>query len=257
MKTTTFSLLLVFAFQANLFAQTADEILDKHFAAIGGKEKLAQIHSMKTQSKMNWGNGMEIPATSYILQDKGFRSEMTVQGKTSISAVDANGKGWFISAFGTNKEAQPLPPDAVKQMQSAFDITGELYNYKEKGHTVEYVGKDDFEGSEVFKLKVTRKDGIVTYHYIDSETYYDLKVIQKMKTADKETRNETEFADFRQTNIGLIMPHSMGGQETTSIEFNVPIDESIFRMPGAKVEEAKPKKEEPKMINGKPEKKKK
>ena len=256
MKTTTFSLLFCFAFSASTFAQTADEILEKHFAAIGGKEKLSQIHSMKTQAKMNWGNGMEIPTTSYVLQDKGFRNEMTVQGKTSISAIDANGKGWFVSAFGTNKEAQPLPPDAVKQMQSALDITGELYNYKEKGHTVEYVGKDDFEGSEVYKLKVTRKDGIVSYHYIDSETYYDLKVVQKMKTADKEMKNTVEFADFRTTNIGLVMPHNAGGQETTSIEFNVPIDEAIFRMPGAK-EESKPKKEEPKMINGKPEKKKK
>lgn len=256
MKATTFSFLLLLGVQLSAFAQTADEILEKHFAAIGGKEKLAQIHSIKMAGKMNWGNGMEIPTTTYILQDKGFRSEMSLQGKTSTSAIDGNGKGWFVSAFGTNKEAQPLAPDAVKQMQSVLDITGELYNYKEKGHTVEYVGKDDFEGSEVYKLKVTRKDGIVSYHFIDSDTYYDLKVVERMKTADKEERRETQFADFRTTSFGVVMPYNIGGSETTSIEVNVPIDESIFKMPGAKVEQA-PKKEEPKNINGKSDKKKK
>ncbi|HXG91475.1 MAG TPA: hypothetical protein VNN73_03785 [Blastocatellia bacterium] len=45
----------------------------------------------------------------------------------------------------------------MKDMQEQADIDGALVDYKEKGHTVELIGKEELESSPVYKLKPTLK----------------------------------------------------------------------------------------------------
>ena len=56
-----------------------------------------------------------------------------------------------------------------------------LWTIKEKGNTVELVGKEDLEGTPVYKLKVTLKTGEVRYFFLDAENYLDLKITRTSK----------------------------------------------------------------------------
>lgn len=216
--------------EAQTYLKNVDEILEKHYTATGGKENWAKITSVKLKAKMNWGNGMEIPVEKTVIQDKAFRTQMSLQGKSSVRVVQKD-KGWMKSSFGTNPKPQPLPPFAVQSMQGELNITGDLINYEQKGNAVEFMGLDDYEGVDVYKLKVTRNDGTVIYHHIDTESFLDLLTVQKIKTPEKEDYNYNSFSDFRKTNAGVILPFKQNGEEILEIEFNPTIDGKIFEMP--------------------------
>ena len=53
------------------------------------------------------------------------------------------------------------------------DFDGLLVDWRAKGHTVAYEGKQALTGTETHKLKVTTKAGAVRYIYLDTTTYLD------------------------------------------------------------------------------------
>src|ERR1035437_6439511 len=121
------------------FAQTADDIINKHLAALGGKEKLAALKTMKIIGKTQGGPGMEFPTTVVQVDGKSNRMELTVQGLTMIQVVDGD-SGWFISPFEGKKDAERMDPEMVRSSKENIDLAGDLYNYKAKGHSVEFLG---------------------------------------------------------------------------------------------------------------------
>jgi len=132
-------------------------------------------------------------------------------------------------------------------MQEQGNIDGLLMDYKDFGRTVELVGKEDLEGTPVYKLKVTQKSGDVVYLYIDADQYMLLKQTGKTKVRGQEIESETVFGDFK-TVDGLVFPHSIeqkmpGGRGSmtmtiSKIEVNPAVEASRFAMPAAEKKES-------------------
>lgn len=238
MKRIFLSIITIFAISTSVTAQTVDEIVSKHIEVTGGNDAYKQIKTAKMVGKTQLGPGMEAPMSIISINNKAFRMELTVQGMTMVQAVNGD-KGWAIMPFQGNPEPQPMTPEQVKMMSAQLDLTGDFYDYKAKGNQIELVGTDDMEGTEVYKLKVTKKDGTTIYHYLDKSTYYDLKQTQKVKVQDKEMESATLYSNYKKTNTGLVLPFSMSGDmsgeiQWTSIEINNNVDEKIFMMPETK-----------------------
>jgi outer membrane lipoprotein-sorting protein len=231
---------------AAAWAQTADEIIDKHLQAVGGKDKLKAVQTERITGKMVMGQGMEAPFTMEMERPNKMRMEFTVQGMTGVQAFDGK-TGWSVMPFMGKTEPEPMPADEVKRMEEQADIDGLLLDYKDKGRQVEYVGKEDLEGTPVHKLKVTQKNGDVVYVYIDADQFLQLKQTGKTKIRGQEVESETTFGDFK-TVDGLLFPFSIeqkaagmpaGMVMTVSkIEVNPSLDDSRFTMPAAEKKEA-------------------
>src|SRR5688572_33473429 len=74
-----------------LQAQTVDEIISKHVDAIGGKEKLSQVKSLYTENSMEvMGNA--VAQKEYLLEGKGFKSEVEFNGSNIIQVVTDKGR---------------------------------------------------------------------------------------------------------------------------------------------------------------------
>src|SRR5437764_6773536 len=176
-KKLIFSALFLFA-TVFAFAQTADEIINKHIDAMGGKDKMTNLKTLKMVANVDIGPNMKAPMTMYVVNNKGYRMEMEIQGMKMINAFDGD-SGWYIQPWGGKKDAERMNAEQIRESKDQADITGSLFNYKEKGNTVEYLGKEDMEGTDTYKLKVTKKTGDIEYDYLDASTYLKLKETSK------------------------------------------------------------------------------
>jgi len=235
-----FAVTLVFALMLvmSASAQTVDELIAKNIQARGGMEKLKAAKSMQMTGKMMMQGGMEAP---FILQAKRpemARMELTIQGMTMVQAYDGQ-TAWWIMPFAGSKDPEKMPEDQAKDMIEQADFDGTLVNYKDKSHTVEPLGKEDMEGTEVYKLKVTLKNGDLRYVYLDAENFLELKWTGKRKQQGAEIEVDTYFGDYKTVN-GLVLPHSfeskIKGQTAMQmtvekIELDVAMDDAAFKMP--------------------------
>ncbi len=223
-----------------LRAQTAEDIIAKHITAMGGIEKIKALNSIKmTGSYMMMG--MEFPFTVLSKRPLMTRIESTIQGMTMIQAYDGS-TAWGVSPFMGSKEPEVMPEDQAKDIIERADYDGDFVDYTAKGHTIEFAGKDEVEGSPVFKLKVTKKSGDVSVYFIDAENYLQIKVVSKIKVQGTETESEMVYGNYKPV-AGVQIPHSIesriGGKIASQIviekvETNIPIENSIFVMPKKK-----------------------
>ena len=233
---------------AAAFAQTADEIIAKHFKAMGGVDKLKAVHTMKTTGKMKMGP-MEVPITMTKARPDQMRVDFTLQGMTGTQAFDGT-NGWAVMPFMGKKDPEKMTDDMLKDVKDEADFDGPLFDYKAKGNTVEYVGKEDVQGSPAYKLHLTTKQGTEHNVFIDADTYLIIKTEGKRKFQGQEIEAETTLGDYKEVE-GLMFPYSIqvhfkGGPEGAGqaivfekYEINPKVDAAIFKMPEVKKEEPK------------------
>lgn len=241
-------LVLAAVLAAPAAAQTADEVIAKSFEARGGLDKLKAVQSIRMTGKMSMGP-MELPIVIESKRPASLRLDVTVQGTPAVQAYDGT-TAWGISPMGTG-QAEALPADQSREMADQADLDGPLVDSKAKGHQVELVGREKVEGSEAFKLKVTKKSGDVEYYFLDAESYLPVRVEGKRTVRGTEIEGEGTIGDYKEAG-GFLWPHSIqngakGRPEKQTItiekiEINPAIDDARFKMPAAKPAEA-PKKD--------------
>lgn len=219
------------------FGQTVDDIVKKNIEARGGYDKIKSVNTTKMTGKVT-AQGMEMPVTMVKKRPNKTRMDVSMQGQTMVQAYDGE-TAWMINPFMGDPTPQAMPEAQAKSMKEEADFDGQLVDYKEKGHKVELIGKEDMEGTEVYKLKLTLKSGDIQYIYLDSEYYLPLKVTGKVKRGDTEIESDSYLSDYKEVD-GLMMPFSieqkMNGQTAAQItiekvETNVAVPDSIFKMP--------------------------
>ncbi len=210
--------------------QTADQIVSKYVDAIGGTEAWNKVNSIVMTGNMKV-QGTDISMVSTVLNKKGMRQDITAMGMNGYQIVTPT-TGWNFMPFQGQKAPEPLTADDLKESQEQLDAQGNLIGYKEKGHTIELVGKDDVDGVDAFKLKETLKSGKVETIYIDPSTYYVIRVVAKQKANGQEQEVTTDLSNYQKTPEGLSVPMSIklpfGEMTITKIEVNKDVDEKIF-----------------------------
>jgi len=229
----------LFILISKIYSQSVDAVINSYINAVGGIDKINSIQTAKI-SESTTRRGNEVPLTITIKRPDKIRTEVTIQGQTQITAYDGN-QGWTLNPFRGSRDVEKLNQEQTKNLRESAQFEGELVNYKDKGCTAELLGKDDFEGTDVYKIKLTNKEGDVTTYYIDSQTYLILKKVTKRKMKEVEISTETLYGDYKSED-GYISPHSLevkqvgsrGDYQKITIEkeeFNVPVDDNIFTMP--------------------------
>ncbi|MCP1384115.1 outer membrane lipoprotein-sorting protein [Runella salmonicolor] len=216
------------------YAQTVDEIVDKHIAAMGGADKLKGVSTIVIERTLAVQN-MEIPNKTTVVVGKALRTESSVMGNSMVQVVEG-ATGWMIrpAMMGGTGDPEDMPAEMVKQQAGQLDPFGELYNYKEKGSKVELVGKEKVEKDDAYHLKVTTKDGQVMEQYIDANTF----MLTKLKTTINGQDGEIMFSDYKEVE-GIKMANTMDMTSqmgaltfiTNKVTVNAKVDEAIFKKP--------------------------
>ena len=213
-------------------AQTVDEIVKKHNDAMGGTEAWNKVNSIKLIGSVN-GNGMAIPVTVTKVKGKGLRTDIEVMGIKGFVIMTPTA-GWLFMPFGNGQtKPEPMTAEMLNAQKSDLDMTDNLMDYAAKGSKLEYVGKDNVDGTECFKLKHKDKGGNLSTLFIDQKTYYTIRKVQKVKADGKEVEAVLNLGNFQKLPEGIVIPMSMSGDQgnttITKVEVNTIKDDNIFK----------------------------
>jgi len=213
-------------------AQTADDIVNKHIDAVGGKDKLASITSMITEVSVSSQMG-ESSAKSTVLVGKGAKTEMDMNGQQMVQAITDKG-GWAINPM-QGGGAQPMPDDQYKGMASTLYVDP-LLDYAAHGAKVELQGT---EGDD-YKLLFTSKDNATTTYYINKNTYFIDKLVRSVNMMGQDMDVTMTFSDYKKSDFGITSANTIETaygsmfsmtMKTKTVTFNTTVDPVIFEMP--------------------------
>lgn len=229
------ALVAVLFLSTGIQAQTADEIINKHLEAIGGKDKLSAIKSVKMESTMSL-MGNDAPNTAYIVDGKAYRNEMEMMGQKMIQVLTDKG-GWMVNPMQGSPDPQELPAEQLKSLAGRF-FAVPLLNYAERGYTLELQGKAKVGDADAWKVKSTDKAGNVVTFFIDTKSYYVTQVELSGEMMGQSITVTTNYSDFKKTDSGWVVPYAtdinMGqfalSSKLNKIEVNPTIDPALFEM---------------------------
>src|SRR6266513_6193629 len=190
-----------------LTAQTVDEIVSKYIKTIGGMDKLQAVQSVRRSGKFTGGGGFEARVMEEKKRPGEIRQEFAIQGMVGVNAYDGK-TGWKIEPWQGKKDAEALSEDEMKQIVEDADFDEPLVHYQQKGNKVEFVGMEQVEGTDAYKLKVTLTSGDVRYYYMDTDYYVPIKIEMKRMIRGAEQEFETSLGDYKEVS-GWYMPFSV------------------------------------------------
>ena len=128
-------------------------MVEAHLAARGGKDKLRALQAIRETGTVTASDGRVARVVREVKRPNLFRLEFTYEGTKSVFAFDGKA-GWQVAPLFGRFEPEAMPPEADDAAVEQGDIESFLVDWREKGHTVELVGREALPGGEAFKLKV-------------------------------------------------------------------------------------------------------
>lgn len=227
-----------------LSAQSVDSLIGKYVQASGGMTKIQALQTLRRTGKFTGGGGFEAVVVQENKRPNSVRQEFSIQGMTGINAYDGH-DGWKIEPWQGKRDPESLGEDEMHTILDDADFDGPLVNYQAKGNKVEFQGMEQIEGSDAYKLKVTRSNGDVSFYYLDTEYYVPIRIDTQRMIRGSQQEFETSLGDYKQVN-GVYLPFSSEfgpkGSSSTNrgkitfdkIEANVPLDSVRFTRPGTR-----------------------
>jgi hypothetical protein len=237
MKSAKFYLLSLAALlPAVFYAQTADDIINKHIEAIGGKDKLSAINAVRFETTMQV---MDNDAANkiVILNGKGYRSDMDFNGQSLVQVYTDKG-GWAINPFGGDGQQTPMPDDEYKAGASQIYAVP-LLNYASRGGKAELLGQEKVGNADAYKIKITDEKAVATTYFIDASNHYIVKTIRPAYMMGQVMDIVTTYSGFSKSEYGWVFAKNMeldyGGQfsmaaRVDKVEVNAPVDAAVFEM---------------------------
>ena len=229
---------------APLSAQTADSLIAKYIQASGGLARMQALQTLRRAGKFTGGGGFEAVVVQENKRPNSVREEFSIQGMTGINAYDGK-SGWKIEPWQGKRDPESLGEEEMHGILDDADFDGPLVNYQAKGNKVEYQGIEQIEGSDAYKLKVTRPNGDVSFYYLDTEYYVPIRIDTQRMIRGAPQEFETSLGDYKLV-AGVFFPFSQEsgpkGSSSTDrskitydkIEANVPLENTRFTRPGAR-----------------------
>lgn len=240
-----FIAVLFLSFAQTVLAQTADEVIEKHFAALGGRAVLTKLKSRSMRGTITVTTPVgDISGLIEVLNQEPNKSRTFIQ--LDLSALGAGQMtqdqrfdgttGYMMDSLQGNRDITGQQLDAMKN----GSFPNPLLNYKEAGTTVDLGGKEKLGERDAYVLVIKFKNGLVARQYIDAESYLPVKQVMKINVPQlgQDVEQTTEMSDFRDVD-GIKMPYQIRTSSSvqtinvrvSQIQHNTQIDQTLFSKP--------------------------
>jgi hypothetical protein len=237
--------LLLLGWADVVWAQTADDVVNRCLTALGGRTAFGKLKSRSTIGTITLSTPAgDITGSVEILNAAPNKSRSLI--KADLSALGA-GQLVLDQRFDGNSGY------VMDTLQGDHDITGNqlddlrngsfphpFLNYKEMGVTAQVSGKEKVGEREAYLVIFDPTSGHVVRQYVDAETYLPIAMVVKVDVPQlgREVELMTEFLDYREVD-GIKLPFRLKVTSPvqnytitiTKMEHNVRIDETLFSKP--------------------------
>jgi hypothetical protein len=192
-------------------AQDAQSLISKNLEARGGETALSAIKAISFEGRTIFPGDFEVAYKETRAQfgpQAADRVDMTVQGFDLIQAYDGRGGAWRVNPFQGRKDPEKMSADEVRAMADSALIEGPLLASRHDGSHVEYLGREDFDWTLAYKLRVTQKDGDQFTYWLDPDTFLEIKIEETRKLRGAEQTSDTELGDYEKV-AGVYFPMSV------------------------------------------------
>lgn len=188
---------------------TADELVARNLAARGGADKLAALQAVRFTGQLTFPGDFKLTYEETRARRAGgdqIRVDAALQGLTLVSAHDGRG-GWRINPFEGRRDAERMSDDEARGLADSARLDGALLAAR-SGGKVSYLGREDFDGTLAYKLKVSEADGDDYVYLLDPDTALEIKVTETRRLRGAPTVTETELGDYEAVG-GVMFPMSV------------------------------------------------
>jgi hypothetical protein len=225
-------------------AQTADEIVEKHLAAIGGRAALGKL----TSRVMTGTFTISTPAGEFSGPIE-IMNQAPNKVRTLIN-LDLSGVG--VGKVTVDQRFDGVTGYAIDTLQGNRDITGDqleamrnslfpspLLEYKNNGVALELTGKEKVGDRDAYVLMIKPKTGPSSKNYIDASTFMLFRQVATLDLPQVgRLEQTTDLSDERDVD-GVKVPHKIVSTSSvqnftvtvTKVEHNGAIDQTLFAKP--------------------------
>src|SRR5688572_9352167 len=232
--------LLLLGWSHTAWAQTADEVIEKSLAALGGRAAHAKLKSRSATGTITLSTPAgEINGSIEVLNAAPNKSRSLI--KADLSALGAGQlvldqrfdghSGYVLDTLQGNRE---MTGNQLENMRNAA-FPHLFLTYKDQGTTAQLGGKEKVGDREAYVVIFDPTTGSAIRHFIDAETYLPIQTMIKVEVPQlgREVEQTTEFLDYKEVD-GVKIPFRINATSSvqnftvtvTKVEHNVKVDES-------------------------------
>lgn len=203
--------LLVACAASPVCAQDAQSLVAKNLEARGGAAALAAIKTVTFEGRTIFPGDFEVTYKETHARtgaEDADRLDLGVQGLDIIQAYDGHGDAWKVNPLQGRKDAEKMSADEARQLADEALVDGPLLAASKDGSRVTYLGREDFDGTLAYKLKVSQKDGDEFVYWLDPDTYLEIKVDETRRIRGAQQTTESELGDYEKV-AGVYFPMSV------------------------------------------------
>jgi hypothetical protein len=228
-----------------VLAQTADEIIEKHLAAIGGRAVLGTLTTRTATGAISLTTPVgELMGTIEVYSKRPnkqrtlIKLDLTALGGGPIATDQRfdGTTGYVVDPINGNRAIEGAQLEAMRN--GSFPTP--LLNYKELGASLSLGGREQVGGKEAFVLRLTPKAGPPVRMFIDSTTFMLVRTVVTVSVPQLggDIDQVVDFSDFRDVD-GVKVPFVTKSTNSvqsitatmTSVKHNVEIADVDFAKP--------------------------
>lgn len=230
---------------------TYDEFLEKHMAAMGGKEKLENIMTVKSKLIIHedinpiTNDSTALDGGYMANRDGQMRVDIYIEGnRVFTEALSSMDDGW--QQDGEGEPVKPLSEIGKKTLQKS--IHSNLYALHELeglGYKVEFQDVQELMGDNYYAVDITNMSGDVERQFFDMDTFLRAATMDESALhVDVDPTKVLSVSTNKNYKMVNGIMHSFSGEvidlrankviqrfELIEIEFNTPQDKTYFFKP--------------------------
>ena len=223
-------------------ALTADQIVEKHLTALGGREALGKITSRRATGTVSvatpmgdLGGSLEMSAKAPNKMRADIRIDLTSvggPGEMVITEMFDGTNGWSLNSM---RGETPMSGDQLAGARNNF-FPSPLLKYKELGMTATLEATQQVNGKAAHVVLFTPKSGPAERMFFDAESFLIVRTTSSMTLPEVGlTDTVSEPSDYRTVDgvkVAFVIAQTAGGQKVTmtftKVETNVTIADARF-----------------------------